>query len=365
MRVKVKQLIEGCILAEDIYSSTDFPIIKENTILANRHLTIIHAFLIETVEVESVLSSGEKFEPVELVEEEEGFQKSEKSLEEVTESSFLQIYLEAVKQYKKLFSSWQAGQRVEMIEVRKNILPLFERVIEHPVDLLRLHHYSTTKDYIYHHAIAVGALSAFLGNKLNYSKGEWMQIGFGGALADAGMSKVSPKILEKEGPLTATEFEEMKKHPIHSYRMLKDVTGVTDSVLLAVLQHHERHDGSGYPLGANDQKMHIFSQVVAVADVYHAMTSERHYRSKRSPYQVLEEISKEEFGKFDHKILQTLLDSLIQVSVGTKVRLTTGEEAEIVFFDSLSPTRPMVKLKNGDIIHLAQQTHMHIDEIIS
>ncbi|WP_088104619.1 HD-GYP domain-containing protein [Halalkalibacter urbisdiaboli] len=362
MKVKPQQLVEGCILAEDIFSSTDFPILKEKTVLSKEHLTILDVFLVPAVEVESFLVDGEKFVPVEMGED--GIQEEEVKVKE--DSTLLDYYMEAVKQYKKLFQSWQAGKRVEMIEVRNCLLPLFERVIEHPRDLLTLHHYSTAKDYIYNHSVSVGALAAFLGNKLNYEKGEWMQIGFGGALADAGMAKLSPKILEKNGPLTASEFEEMKKHPIHSYKMLKGITGVTDSVLLAVLQHHERHDGSGYPLGTDSQKMHIFSQVVAVADVYHAMTSERHYRSKRSPYQVLEEISKEEFGKFDHRIVQTLLDSLIKISVGSKVRLTTGEEAEIVFFDNLSPTRPMVKLKkSGDIIHLAQQPDIHIEDIIS
>jgi HD-GYP domain-containing protein (c-di-GMP phosphodiesterase class II) len=74
--------------------------------------------------------------------------------------------------------------------------------------------------------------------------------------------------------------------------MLKGVMGISDSVLLAVLQHHERPDGSGYPLGSGAKKLHMFSKVIAVADVYHAMTSERYYRSKRSPFQVLEDISK-------------------------------------------------------------------------
>ncbi|TWI59586.1 HD-GYP domain-containing protein [Halalkalibacter nanhaiisediminis] len=363
MKVKPTQLQNGCITAEDVQNLTDFPIIKENTILNEEHLAILQAFLIKSVDVKPILANGEKFEPFEIIEEEQ--EQNEKDEAEVKTPEFIYEYLEAVKQYKKLFQSWQAGNPIEMFAVRKIFIPLFERIVQDSNDLLHLHHYSNKEDYLFHHSVYVSILSAYLGKKLQYSKGDWYQIGFSGALADAGMAKLSPTIIKKNGPLTATEYEDVKKHPIHSYKMLKGVTGVTDSVLIAVLQHHERYDGSGYPLGADAQKIHLFSQVVAVADVYHAMTSERYYRAKHSPYRVLEEISKEQFGKFDLKVVEALMQSLIQMSVGSRVRLTSGEEAEIIFFDQQTPTRPMVKLiSKGDIIQLKQEPTLHIEEIL-
>ena len=77
---------------------------------------------------------------------------------------------------------------------------------------------------------------------------------------------------------------------------------------LAILQHHERLDGSGYPRGDKMEQISVFSQILAVADVFHAMTSERIYRSKESPFKVIELIKEEEFGKFDIKVVQALHD---------------------------------------------------------
>ncbi|GAE34400.1 HD-GYP domain-containing protein [Halalkalibacter akibai] len=359
MKVKPAQLQKGCITTKDIEGLTDFPIVKENTILTDELIEILKLFLVKQVEVESVLVNGEKFSPLEVIEEEnfEDYHTPEKE--------FLLIYLEAVKQYKKLFQSWQAGRKVEMLEIRTLFTPLFEKIIERPDALLQLHHYSNKEDYLYHHSVFVGLLSAFIGFKMKLEKKDWLKIGFAGVLADIGMTKVSPSILKKTSSLSSIEFEEIKKHPIHSYKMLKGVTGVSDTILLTVLQHHERYDGSGYPLATNSDKIHLFSQIVAVADVYHAMTSERYYRGKRAPLLVLEEINKEQFGKFDVKVVQTLFQSLVQFSLGDKVRLSSGEEAEVIFMDQQMLTRPIVKLlSNEEIIQLSQHLSIHIEEIL-
>ncbi|MCL7747461.1 HD-GYP domain-containing protein [Halalkalibacter alkaliphilus] len=361
MKVKPNQLKKGCILLKDVQGLTDLPMIRKNTVLTEEHIELLKVFLIESVEVESLLTSGETFKPIALDKE-----TVETSQEPKTEKDFLHEYLEAVKQYKQLFLNWQAGEKVRIVKVREIFIPLFERIIKEPENLLKLHHYSNKEDYFYHHSVYVGILSVYLGYRLKYSKGEYLQIGFSGVLADSGMAKISPAILKKPGPLTSVEYEEVKKHPIHSYKMLKGVMGISDSVLLAVLQHHERPDESGYPLGAGAKKLHMFSKVIAVADVYHAMTSERYYRSKRSPFQVIEDISKEQFGKFDIKVVQTLIQSLVLVAVGSQVRLSNGQEAEIIFFEQESSTRPMVKLiATGEIVQLTKIPTIYIEEIIN
>ncbi|MDT8863027.1 HD-GYP domain-containing protein [Alkalihalobacillus sp. MEB130] len=360
MRVKPNQLIKDCILASDVSGLTDFPIMKKNTVITENHIKLLNIFLINSVEVEPILANGENFKPQTVIEE----PVEERATMERDSKDFFFQYLEAVKQYKKLFQGWQAGERVQMVGIRNLFIPLFEKITQEPDNLLKLHHYSTKEDYLYHHAVYVSILSVYLGYKLNYKRADWLQIGFSGLLADIGMAKIAPSILKKTGPLTSIDFEEIKKHPIYSYNMLKGVTGVTDSVLLAVLQHHERQDGSGYPLAANERKLHQFSKVIAVADVYHAMTSERYYRTKRSPFQVIEEIVKEQFGMYDLKVVQALVKSLVVVATGSKVRLSNGSEAEIVFFEQEMPTRPMVKLAGGDIVQLTKEPSLFIEDII-
>lgn len=358
MKVNRSQLIEGCILARDIKLISNQPLMRKKTVLTQDLIDILKVFLVKDVYVEDKLVNGQRFQPSEIEEDE---------LEEnVKEERFIDIYLDVVQQYKKHYHQWRTGYSANVAAVRNFLVPLFEKIVEHPEHILMLHHYSKKEDYIYHHAVSVSLLAAFLANKMNYSMDEWIEVGLAGALADIGMTQIPPEILMKNANLTAMEYEKVKKHPIFSYKMLKGLKGVTEPMLIAVLQHHEREDGSGYPLGTTAKKIHAYSQIIAVADVYHAMTSERYYRSKQSPYKVLESISKDQFGKFHHNVVQIMLNGLLNFSVGTSVRLTNGEEAEIVFVDQQTPTRPMVKLKsNGEIISLLANTQLHIEEVLT
>lgn len=102
--------------------------------------------------------------------------------------------------------------------------------------------------------------------------------------------KAATKIINKRESLTADDYKEIHAHPIFSYKMIKDSSIIKDSVKVAVLEHHGRLDGTGYPKRLKTKPMNLFSKIIAVADVFHAMTSERAYRKKQSPFKVLEMI---------------------------------------------------------------------------
>ena len=107
----------------------------------------------------------------------------------------------------------------------------------------------------------------------------------------------------------------------------------------AIYQHHERLDGSGYPNGERIGSISNFAQIIAVADVFHAMTSERLYRAKHSPFKVIEMIKEEEFGKFDAKVVQALVDIVVDLPIGTKIELSNLELAHPVHWRWLRPLR--------------------------
>ncbi len=361
MKVQTSQLIEGCILSADVFSLTNFPIVAQKTVLSTNTLEILNAFLIKEVTVEPTLVTGEPFKPV-WVEEEEELNKETKA---TVPQSFTEKYLKAVQGYKKLFKSWQSGMAIDMPAVRALVVPIIEGAIANPRELFTLHHYSTIEDYMYHHAISVAAMSAVLANALNFAKGDYIQIGIAGAMSDCGMAKIPNRIINKKGPLTKEEFEEVKKHPVYSYILLKDIKLLKEDVKKAVYQHHERIDGSGYPNGVKSDYLHPYERIISVADVYHAMTSERNYRSKQSPFKVLESILQDQFGKFDVKVVQALTKIMTNFSSGTKVRLSNNKIGEIVFIEQKYPTRPMVRLdESGEIIQLVNQRGLFIEEIL-
>lgn len=179
------------------------------------------------------------------------------------------------------------------------------------------------------------------------------------------MAKVSPTLLNKNTTLTVEEFEEIKKHPTYSYQMVKNSSLLKEATKIAILHHHERMDGSGYPFGEKANRIHPFAKILAVADSFHAMTSERIYKPKHSPFKVIEIINEELFGEFDITVLKALSSAIMNYSVGTKIRLSDGQAAEIIFVEEKNPARPLVKLLETDqILPLEKNRYLHIEEII-
>ncbi|WP_227001845.1 HD-GYP domain-containing protein [Virgibacillus necropolis] len=314
MRVEPSQLVPGCMLLNDVKGKSNRAIISRNTVLTEEHITIVEKFLIAFVDVGSKLSDGTTFQP-------KAIQQEKKQVKQTNDSSnlaFDEHYHYVVQNYKKLFTAWQNNIKVDMPTVRKLVIPLFKRIDQDNVDIFTLHQYNTKKDYMYHHCVGVGLLAMYLSKKMGYPSGESIQIGLAGFLSDCGMAKISPTILNKTEGLSAIEIDEMKKHPTYSYRMIEQIPTITQIVKLAILQHHERMDGSGYPLGVKKDKIHAYSRILAVSDIYHAMTCERLYQSKQSPFKVMEELIRDKYTHFSHQVVDTFSKSLTNFSIGKR-----------------------------------------------
>ena len=361
----LEELKLGTIIAEDILVNTRSPIIRKDSKVTRELIQVLRAFNITKVPVvlENVFNRSE--EDIKKLNESnmESLHTEEKPLVTI---SFVQLYQEAVGSFYKEFNGWVAGMKVDVGKLRNIIMPLVEKaMIERQVFSL-LNMYSTMDKYIAHHSIAVGIISGAIAKKLNYSSGQITQMATAGLMADIGMAKVDIKIRDKKSSLTESDFSEIKKHTIYSFQMIKDSPLLKPEMKLAIFQHHERLDGSGYPKSDKLDDVSVFSQIIAVADVYHAMTSERVYRSKSSSFKVLEMIREEEFGKYNIEVVNKLIELVGSLPISTRVLLSTGEKGEVVFLHRDSPMRPMIRLSdNGQIIDLATKRSIHIESVIS
>lgn len=364
LKINIEQLQEGCILAKNIFSATNKPLAYKKTVV-NQHIKdALRAFLINEIEVENILDDGKQFQPAHRLEESSEVIEEEK-VGVLPKKSFYQLYIDGVQDFKQLYISWQSGSLIDIGKVRQVIIPLVIELEDHEEEVFKLYHYCKQEDYIYHHSISVALLSAFLAKKLGYKQGDMNQIAITGLLCDCGMSKITPNIITKKVTLTEGEYKDIKQHPVHSYNLLKNIMSIQDGVKMGVLQHHERIDSSGYPLGIKGEQLHPYSKIVALADTYQAMVSVRPYRSKQSPFKVLEQIMQDDFGKFDISVVTELKKALIKFSSGTKVKLSNGFTAEIVFVDEQYPTRPMVKFaQTGEIIAMKDKRELFIEELI-
>jgi HD-GYP domain-containing protein (c-di-GMP phosphodiesterase class II) len=218
-------------------------------------------------------------------------------------------------------------------------------------------------DFIYHNSIMVSLTSYLLAKWHGLPEKDLMPIALAGLLHDIGNVKVDRDLLGKQDKLTAKEIEEIRKHSVLGYNILKNVPALNEGVKLCALQHHEREDGSGYPLGVKSDKIHIYAKVVAIADVFHAMTNHRHYKSAISPYLVLEELYKDSFGKLEPAMVQTFINKVTSFHNGTLVKLSDNRIGEIVFSDRSNPTRPWVNV-NGSIVNLSVERNLYIQDVI-
>ncbi|WP_085814324.1 HD-GYP domain-containing protein [Geoanaerobacter pelophilus] len=165
--------------------------------------------------------------------------------------------------------------------------------------------------YTYVHSVQVAAYSIALHVKmLELDRDELMDVGIGSLFHDYGKVYVPKELLDKPGKLTASEFMEVKKHPVYGYSTLKDLEIFTPVALGIVKHHHEKENGNGYPDGLFSYDIARSSKITAIADVFSALTTTRSYRNALSKESALEIMYGEMEGSFDMQYLNTFRESL-------------------------------------------------------
>ena len=146
--------------------------------------------------------------------------------------------------------------------------------------------YVTTHDYYtYTHSIDVSTYALGFGAYLGLNETQLRILGKGGMLHDLGKKKIPLEIINKDGKLDDNEFEIMKKHPIYGVKILKEMGETNDMVCTIIEQHHEKLDGTGYPKGLKADKIHPFAQIMAICDIFNALTTKRSYKNALSSFE--------------------------------------------------------------------------------
>ena len=244
--------------------------------------------------------------------------------------------------------------------VGQYILPLIE---DHSVtDHLQMIPHD--EDYLYHHSVDVGIIAGCLSLWTGGTYHEIEDTILGALLHDVGKALIPLKVLNKPGTLTAEEMNLVRFHPVRGYKFLKEYGDLSRTVLLCVLQHHERIDGTGYPLGVQGDKIHPFAKIISVADVFDAMTSQRSYARRATPYEAVDIMKREMAGKLDQRVCEEFLNKLSQRFVGDVVQLSNGQRGEVVFLNPADCTRPIVRMRDGAFLDLNSTRDVSISKIL-
>lgn len=165
--------------------------------------------------------------------------------------------------------------------------------------------------YTYTHSVNVGLFAIALANKLNiYNRNDIHTLGWGAILHDVGKTKIRSNIINKKGVLADEEFEQIKKHPEYGAEILKGTGILPEKSYLAVLEHHEKADGSGYPRGITLEKISTFGKITTIADVFDAITTKRSYKpavSTTNAINIMKSLAKDHYDPYIFKVFIDLI----------------------------------------------------------
>lgn len=340
--VSVNDCRPGMKLAEDIFNEYGAVIITENTILDSYIIGKIISLGLKKIKVydqtgDMIVVSGAEL--------------------------FRAQYNENVQIVKKVLHDIATGKEINSERVNEAADSIIIRINENRDIVNCINEMRENDEYLYTHCINVSLLAMLIGKWLKYDYTRIRSLVSAGILHDIGKSKISQDILNKPGPLTAEEFSEIKKHSVYGYKIAEAMPGLNDDILKGILMHHEREDGTGYPFGLKSEQIHDFGKIIAVADIYDAMTSNKAYRSKVCPFEVIEHMEKENFGILDHRVVSIFLKNIAAYYIGDFVKLSTGDIGEVIYINPNNISKPIIRIDDV-FFDLANEKEMRILELL-
>lgn len=352
-RVSVKDLRVGDIVADDIYCPGE----KSPIAVKNSLVTLYIKETLEKLEVNVVNIVNSEFitQGLDIVSPEE---KRRKHKEE-----FKKHYTEGVSNIRNIFTDIIKGEKVDL----EKIDSLSGNIIDSTDDILTtvesINEIKLMDDITYSHSINVSLYAMMLAKWLKLNEQEIRSLVKAGVLHDIGKAKVDQVILNKPGRLTELEFEEIKKHTVYGYKVCRPLDFVDEDVKKAVLMHHEKLDGSGYPLGVSAKNIPLFARIIGICDVYDALNSKRVYKDKQTPFDTFNQITDIAKGKLDEEVLKIFLRNVVSLYRGSRVKMNTGEIGEIVHVNSTNISKPIIKISNN-FYDLSKDNNIKIEEML-
>ncbi|MCR4791914.1 MAG: HD domain-containing protein [Lachnospiraceae bacterium] len=180
---------------------------------------------------------------------------------------------------------------------------------------------------------------------------------------DIGKWKIPTEILWKPGKLSDSEFALVKQHTLIGYKLVMNDTALSDDIKKCILMHHEKMDGSGYPVQLKGDKINEYARYLSIVDTYIAMASPRAFRPAFTPLQIIGSFEKS-IEKYDSSILMPLIERISEAQIGTTVQLNDGTEWEVMLINKNPYSRPTLRNLGNMILNLAERPDLEIVKLI-
>lgn len=380
-RILTSRAAENMVVADDVYTTDDKLVIPEGTVLTEEIIKSLKEYGIFAIRIKVDEEDGnipleddsEEEETKEIVETPKRRTKEEQQnyLRQIKESKefeeFHSAFIDSVDNLKSLFN--KVVMHNEEID-SKAILEDVENVVDkgrngiHILDMLQcMRGYD---DVTYVHSVNVAMLSNMIGRTVypDISKEELDILTLSGLLHDIGKMMVPDNIIQKNGRLTLPEYNVVKTHVLFGNNILKGLKNLDPRVAEVAMRHHERCDGTGYPGGYRREQIEPFARIVAIADTYDAMTSDRVYRAALCPFDVIHMFEREGIVKFDVEFLLPFLEKAVQAYLNTEVKLSTNEVGKVIMINHNEYSKPVVQVGNEFYDLSKESSDIVIDKVL-
>ena len=342
IRYPVSELREGMILDEGVYGGKDIrvPLVPKNAVLTK--------YLIDKLVKNDV--AAVKIAPP---------NSKSKLIEIRKEPPIISARLrnEAINYLSDIFSV--ASGEFEDASLASKTIKQLDAVVGQLVaslsseqrSLININDLKSYDEYTYHHSLSVSVVSIAIAQKLGFSNKSLTEVGKCAMMHDIGKMRIPLEIINKTSKLDDREFDIIKSHPPEGYRYLVDKQIGDETLWEGVLYHHEKMDGTGYPMGLVGEDIPIMSRIISVADVYDALTSVRPYRKPMQPKEAIEYIMGGASCTFDFDVAKAFLEKIQPYPIGSTIELSDGRICAVL--DNEYAMRPVLQsLETGEILDL-------------
>lgn len=337
--ITVQQCQVGMKLGEDIYGNFDLLYASKGDIVSERILEGLKKLPLDYLYVEDVEVATPS-----LISD----QQRELIIEAITHS----------------LSSYRLLTRNVFDKIKIPVLNIIQQLFLDDYALYCFNEFKTIDDYTFDHALNVGLIAGMIGYWQEHDIKTIETLIIAGFFHDLGKLSIDRNLLLKAGTISDTELQTLKDHSLFSLEHLHRTSFATSDIEQAILQHHERRDGSGYPAGLMAKDIHPLARILAVADTYHAATSDKSYRTSITPVHACDEIFTQSLDSLDPEAATTLIKNLQKLYIGVAVQLSNHAIGEIVYLNRFNPNKPLVKCQD-QFYDLSMRSDLHIVKILS
>lgn len=354
--MSTKELKPGMITAEKVEDNNRL-ILEKNVVLTSSIIRLLSTWEINTLKVKEAIPQLYK----------SGQSQQTATMEAaiiIDDTVFFNQYKKAMLQASELFQIMRENEKLPFDEI--NCLArndLYQLLHSRSVigNLYKLKPYA---DYTFLHSIDVGIIAGAIGRWCGLGREKVQTLILCGVMHDIGKSQIPLAILDKPDKLTAKEKQIMNLHPEYGYYMTKSIFSIPEEVLYAVLQHHERENGEGYPSKLPGPEIHPAAKIIAIADMYDALTTDKLYQKSVTPFKALEILVNEMFGSFEMKYCKIFINQVMKNLIGSTVLLSNGWQAKVVRFDYFMSLKPTVITSNGVTVDLERTPNVSVAEVL-